>query len=64
MKVSLSDIQWLLFHTVPVAGERAAAWESWGNVLMGLGLSRTEASEMLEKADKRWSKYARPGREG
>jgi hypothetical protein len=55
--MSTNDLKWLLFNTVPVPGERAAARESWANVLMNAGLGRTDVILLLEEASRRWSYY-------
>lgn len=48
------DLLWLLRNTVPVAGERAAALESWSNVLRAAGLYRIQIQCLQEEAEERW----------
>lgn len=52
----MNDLLWLLRNTVPVRGERAAAVESWINVLMRAGLGRTEIDTAIEDARTSWTR--------
>ncbi len=58
----LFELEWLLEHTVPVAGELGAALESWSNVLRALGVGPAARESMLERAGDRWAAAQRPAR--